>query len=141
MKALSVAIIGLALLFVACDARETRINAKEDLEGGEKVVVEFLNNRKAHDMDKAMELTQIQKDNPQYQQHLDNFKKIESIVGSIVEFKLDSARSNVVKEGNESSGEIKLSYTVIYQHGKANEDYYMVYVDDKLKILQYVINL
>lgn len=141
MKVLSVSLMCFVLIFAACDARETRVNAKEDLANGEKLANEFLTDRKAHNLDKAMELTQIAKDNPQYNNHIENFKKIEAAVGSLVEFKLDSARSNVVKEGFEMNGEIKLSYTVTYEHGKANEDYYLGYVNDNLKIIQYIVNM
>lgn len=141
MKMLSVALVCFVVVLASCDARETRVNAKEDLAGGEKLAVEFLNYRKDHNLDKAMELTQVKKDNPQYNSHLENFKKIEAAIGSIVAFKLDSARSNVVKEGFELSGEIKLSYTVNYEHGKANEDYYLGYVSDELKIMQYIVNM
>jgi hypothetical protein len=141
MKALCVSLMCFVVLFAACDAREARVNDKEDLANGEKVSTEFLTERKAHNLDKAMELTQIDKDNPQYSQHINNFKSIESAAGGLVEFKLDSARSNIIKEGGESTGEIKLSYTVIYEHGQANEDYYLGYVGDELKIIQYIINM
>lgn len=141
MKALCVSLICFVVVFAACDARETRINDKEDLANGEKLANEFLTDRKAHNLDKAMELTQIAKDNPQYNNHIENFKKIEAAVGSLVEFKLDSARSNVVKEGFEMNGEVKLSYTVKYERGQANEDYYLGFVGDELKIIQYIINM
>lgn len=141
MKVLSVSLICFVVVLAACDARETRVNDKEDLANGEKLANEFLTERKAHDLDKAMELTQIAKDNPQYNNHIENFKRIEAAVGSLVDFQLDSARSNIIKEGFEMNGEIKLSYTVKYEGGKANEDYYLGYVNDELKIIQYIINM
>ncbi len=141
MKVLPISLICFTILLAACDARETRVNDKEDLEKGQKVSTEFLNHRKALELDKAMELTLIKKDDAQYAQHISNFKKIEAASGNIIEFKLDSARSNIIKEGHEMTGEIKLSYTVTYDHGRANEDYYMSYVNDELKIMQYIINM
>ena len=141
MKALPISIICFAILLAACDARETRVNNKEDLENGQKISTEFLEHRKTMDLEKAMELTQIANDNPEYGRHISNLKKIDDMVGRIVEFKVDSARSSVVKEGNELNGEIKVSYTVVYQRGQATEDYYMGYVNDKLKIIQYVVDL
>jgi hypothetical protein len=128
----------LALVLSACSP-EKRINNKEDIEQGTKVVNTFLGEIQKKNYDKAMESTNISKENPEFAQHVVLFKKLNSDLGDIVDFKQDTAKAEVDKGIMNTEGVITLKYTVNYQRGNAKQDYIVTYDNGDLKILSYTI--
>jgi len=128
----------LALVLSACSP-EKRINNKEDIAQGTKVVNTFLGDIQKKDYDKAMEHTNISKENPEYALQVNLFKKLNDDLGDIVDFKTDSAKAEVEKGIMNTEGVITLNYTVNYQRGNAKQDYIVTYDNGDLKILSYTI--
>jgi hypothetical protein len=136
-KTLALGVI-LALVLGACSS-EKRINNKEDIEAGTKVVNTFLGEIQKKNYDKAMENTGISKENPDFALHVNLFKKLNNDLGDIVDFKQDSAKAEVEKSIMKTEGVITLNYTVNYQRGTTKQDYIVTYDNDDLKILSYTI--
>lgn len=128
----------LALVLGACSP-EKRINNKEDIEQGTKVVNTFLGEIQKKDYDKAMESTTISKENPDFAKHVNIFKMVEKDLGDILDFKIDTAKAEVEKGIMNTEGVITLNYTVNYQRGNAKQDYIVTYDNGDLKILSYTI--
>jgi hypothetical protein len=128
-----------ALVFTACNAIEKRTNDANDIAEATKVADSFINNLKAKDYDKAMELTQISKDNPDYTNHVNIFKDLDDKLGGITTFKQDTATANVAEEGNTIEGVFHLKYTVDHERGKTKQDYTLQYDDGKIIVMSYNI--
>lgn len=128
-----------ALVFTACNAVEQRSNDAKDITEATKVADGFINSLKAKDYTKAMEFTQISKDNPDYASHIDIFKDLDSKLGSITTFKQDTATATVAQEGNSIEGVFRLKYTVDYEQGKTQQDYTLQYNDGKIIVMSYII--
>ncbi|UPT65191.1 MAG: hypothetical protein M0D57_11450 [Sphingobacteriales bacterium JAD_PAG50586_3] len=129
-----------ALVFIACNAIEKRTNDPKDIAEATKVADEFINNVKAKNYDKAMELTTISEDNPEHQKHINIFKDLNNKLGEITGFKQDTAAAIVAQEGNHIEGVIDLQYTVNYQRGQTKESYTLQYDDDgKIIVRSYAI--
>ncbi len=134
-----IAVIALLAIALTGCTPEKRINNPEDIAKGTKVVETFLNGIKSKDYDKAMEMTEISKDNPEYQQHVAVFKKLDETLGGIKEFIQDTAKSDVEKSFINTQGVITLNYDVLYERGSARQDYIVTYHNSELKILSYTI--
>lgn len=127
------------ILFAACNAIETRINDKADIEKGTKVAGEFIENIKAKNYEKAMEHTKLKPGSVDYETHVADFKSINAKLGDIVEFKQDTAYSTYAQEGAGVEGTITIRYSVKYTGGATKETYIMADSDDEVKIMSYNI--
>lgn len=135
-------LVPVLVMFVlsACSEVETRINDKADIEKGTKVAEEFLNYIKAKDYTKAMGLTKISPDNPDFQTHVKQFTEINDQLGDITAFKQDTAYSSIAQAGQAIEGSVSVRYTVDYTRGKTKETYLLTLSDGEVKIMSYNIN-
>lgn len=135
-------LVPVLVMFVlsACSEVETRINDKADIEKGTKVAEEFLNYIKAKDYTKAMGLTKISADNPDFQTHVKQFTEINDQLGDITAFKQDTAYSSIAQAGQAIEGSVSVRYTVDYTRGKTKETYLLTLSDGEVKIMSYNIN-
>lgn len=135
-------LVPVLVMFVlsACSEVETRINDKADIEKGTKVAEEFLNYIKAKDYTKAMGLTKISADNPDFQTHVKQFTEINDQLGDVTAFKQDTAYSSIAQAGQAIEGSVSVRYTVDYTRGKTKETYLLTLSDGEVKIMSYNIN-
>lgn len=140
MKKILLVPVLVMFLLSACSEVETRINDKADIEKGTKVAEEFLNYIKAKDYTKAMGLTKISADNPDFQTHVKQFTEINDQLGDITAFKQDTAYSSIAQAGQAIEGSVSVRYTVDYTRGKTKETYLLMLSDGEVKIMSYNIN-
>lgn len=132
-------LIVVAAVAVSCNAVETRTNDKADIENGRKVAEAFLTERKNKNFEKAMEFTQISKNNTAYQEHFTMLKTTSENFGDIVSFKPDTALSNIAQEGNHMEGNFTIKYKVQYQRASTTETYMLAYHENEIKVMTYMI--